>query len=56
MKHVRFEESDSSEDEVDVALKYLVKAMQKKKSKKHGKHTPRRSMFLGAMSVMRRDT
>ena len=39
LKHVHFEESDSSEDEVDVALKYLIKAMQKKKSKKHGKHS-----------------
>ena len=38
-KHVHHEEYDSSDDEVDVALSYLVKAMKKKKNRKYGKNS-----------------
>ena len=36
---MHFEDNDSSDDEVDVALTYLVKAMKKKKNMKYGKHS-----------------
>ena len=46
MKHLHIGENDSSDDEVDVALTYLVKAMKKKKNRKYGndskeKYVPR---------------